>query len=125
MSTEARALLLSLPVELRRHLAREAKGPGWLCYGEGHIRPAGIWEVSGGIVELYGLRAWLPCDPTEVLRVAAGLVEGRWLLESAAEPGEALASLPNDTHGRQYARCRVGPLVAAIACLAAAWERQD
>lgn len=117
MDSEATRLVLALPVEARRVLAEKAEGPGY------HLpvpknRPLfpeisphwGLWEPRTD--------AWLPCDPCEVLRVAAELLGGLDEAEPTlwyeagywrAEAGDGTEK-PGDT-----------ALAAAVACFAKAW----
>lgn len=64
------AAVLALPLEARRLLAERAQGPGWwLCFDAGHYYcHAGS---APGDRDVHPLSAWLPCAPTEILRVWA------------------------------------------------------
>lgn len=126
MSDSARALLLAAPVGARLYLAREARGPGWAWRTAGPRRHKSrqreavegrLLRQPPGWIDDSSFAAWLPCDPCEVLRVAAEL------LGLELNPGQMIYQM-----GRLLDEATEHPDATprglAVACYLAAWAAQ-
>lgn len=118
-SDETIAAVLALPLEARRLLATEAEGPGWwVCFDAGHYYAHQVASSDGR--DVHPLSAWLPCAPTEILRVWAKTQHDEtWVLDDEAaylgEPGWSVAAMPPIAYANHDGTLD-GMLRAAVGC---------